>query len=174
MSDTTEQTIRSPMETCDTDWPDTPANSAREHLSIVIYGHVESGKSNTTERHLFELGGVPEREPGESTQETIRLEKSSFAFAFYMDKQTEDKKLGVVIACSTKDFFIEKWNSITINAPGYKDFIGTITGAPQDDATFIMVPAGENTQYRGCQRIQQCRKNQEQTRQHLRLIIFLE
>ena len=67
----------------------------RSTCPIVTYGHVENGKSTTTGRHLFELGGIPERELGELTQETIRLEKSSFAFAFYMDKQTEEKKLGV-------------------------------------------------------------------------------
>lgn len=34
----------------------------RRHLSIVICGHVDSGKSTTTGRLLFELGGIPERE----------------------------------------------------------------------------------------------------------------
>ena len=39
-----------------------PANSEKEHLSIVICGHVDSGKSTTTGRLIFELGGIPERE----------------------------------------------------------------------------------------------------------------
>jgi Elongation factor Tu GTP binding domain len=34
----------------------------KPHLSIVICGHVDSGKSTTTGRLLFELGGIPERE----------------------------------------------------------------------------------------------------------------
>ena len=36
-------------------------SSEKEHLSIVICGHVDSGKSTTTGRLLFELGGLPER-----------------------------------------------------------------------------------------------------------------
>ena len=32
------------------------------HLSIVICGHVDSGKSTTTGRLIFELGGIAERE----------------------------------------------------------------------------------------------------------------
>jgi hypothetical protein len=32
------------------------------HLSVVICGHVDSGKSTTTGRLIFELGGIPERE----------------------------------------------------------------------------------------------------------------
>ena len=37
-------------------------SEGKEHLSIVICGHVDSGKSTTTGRLLFELGGIPERE----------------------------------------------------------------------------------------------------------------
>ena len=38
------------------------ATDGKEHLSIVICGHVDSGKSTTTGRLIFELGGIPERE----------------------------------------------------------------------------------------------------------------
>jgi len=34
----------------------------KQHMSVVICGHVDSGKSTTTGRLLFELGGIPERE----------------------------------------------------------------------------------------------------------------
>jgi translation elongation factor EF-1alpha len=33
-------------------------SEGKEHLSIVICGHVDSGKSTTTGRLLFELGGT--------------------------------------------------------------------------------------------------------------------
>ena len=39
-----------------------PGSTEKEHLSIIICGHVDSGKSTTTGRLLFELGGIPERE----------------------------------------------------------------------------------------------------------------
>jgi len=61
-----------------------PANSEKEHLSIVICGHVDSGKSTTTGRLIFELGGIPERELEKLKAEAERLGKASFAFAFYM------------------------------------------------------------------------------------------
>ena len=61
------------------------ANSEKEHLSIVICGHVDSGKSTTTGRLIFELGGLPERELEKLKQEAERLGKGSFAFAFYME-----------------------------------------------------------------------------------------
>ena len=34
----------------------------KTHLSLVICGHVDSGKSTTTGHLLFQLGGINERE----------------------------------------------------------------------------------------------------------------
>ena len=94
-----------------------PANSEKEHLSIVICGHVDSGKSTTTGRLIFELGGLPERELEKLKQEAERLGKGSFAFAFYMDRQKEERERGVTIACTTKEFYTTKWHYTVIDAP---------------------------------------------------------
>ena len=74
------------------------ATSGKEHLSIVICGHVDSGKSTTTGHLLFALGGIPERELEKLKAEADRLGKSSFAFAFYMDRQKEERERGVTIS----------------------------------------------------------------------------
>merc|ERR1712167_85934 len=89
--------------------PPTSTWAEKEHLSIVICGHVDSGKSTTTGRLIFELGGIPERELEKLKAEADRLGKSSFAFAFYMDRQKEERERGVTISCTTKEFFTEKW-----------------------------------------------------------------
>ena len=39
-----------------------PANPEKEHLSVVIPGHINCGQSTSTGRLSFELGGIPERE----------------------------------------------------------------------------------------------------------------
>ena len=83
---------------------------SKSHISIVITGHVDSGKSTTTGHLLFALGGVPEREMEKLKQEAETLGKGSFAFAFYMDKQKEERERGVTIACTTKEFFTENYN----------------------------------------------------------------
>ena len=64
----------------------------KDHMSIVICGHVDSGKSTTTGRLIFDLGGINEREMKKLQDEADRLGKSSFAFAFYMDRQKEEKR----------------------------------------------------------------------------------
>ena len=95
--------------------------SEKDHMSIVICGHVDSGKSTTTGRLLFELGGIPEREMEKLKAEADRLGKSSFAFAFYMDRQKEERERGVTISCTTKEFFTEKWHYTIIDAPGMQN-----------------------------------------------------
>jgi elongation factor 1-alpha len=151
-----------------------PANSEKEHLSIVICGHVDSGKSTTTGRLIFELGGLPERELDKLKQEAERLGKGSFAFAFYMDRQKEERERGVTIACTTKEFYTDKWHYTVIDAPGHRDFIkNMITGASQADVALIMVPADGNFTTAIAKGNHKAGEIQGQTRQHSRLINLL-
>eukprot|EP00928_Gymnodinium_smaydae_P090761 TRINITY_DN744_c0_g1_i22.p1 TRINITY_DN744_c0_g1~~TRINITY_DN744_c0_g1_i22.p1 ORF type:complete len:228 (+),score=35.48 TRINITY_DN744_c0_g1_i22:102-785(+) len=150
------------------------ANSEKEHLSIVICGHVDSGKSTTTGRLIFELGGLPERELEKLKQEAERLGKGSFAFAFYMDRQKEERERGVTIACTTKEFYTEKWHYTIIDAPGHRDFIkNMITGASQADCAMVMVPADGNFTTAIAKGNHKAGEIQGQTRQHSRLINLL-
>jgi len=151
-----------------------PANSEKEHLSIVICGHVDSGKSTTTGRLIFELGGIPERELEKLKAEAERLGKASFAFAFYMDRQKEERERGVTIACTTKEFFTDKWHYTIIDAPGHRDFIkNMITGASQADVAMIMVPCDGNFTTAIAKGNHKAGEIQGQTRQHSRLINLL-
>jgi len=150
------------------------ATDGKDHLSIVICGHVDSGKSTTTGRLLFELGGIPEREMEKLKQEAERLGKSSFAFAFYMDRQKEERERGVTIACTTKEFFTEKWHYTIIDAPGHRDFIkNMISGAAQADVALLMVPADGNFTTAIQKGDHKAGDIQGQTRQHARLLNLL-
>lgn len=149
-------------------------SEGKEHLSIVICGHVDSGKSTTTGRLLFELGGIPERELEKLKEEASALGKSSFAFAFYMDRAKEERERGVTIACTTKEFFTEKWHYTIIDAPGHRDFIkNMISGAAQADVCLLMVPADGNFTTAIQKGDHKAGEIQGQTRQHARLINLL-
>mmetsp|Transcript_61545 Transcript_61545/g.137121 ORF Transcript_61545/g.137121 Transcript_61545/m.137121 type:complete len:477 (-) Transcript_61545:478-1908(-) len=148
--------------------------SEKDHMSIVICGHVDSGKSTTTGRLLFELGGIPEREMEKLKAEAERLGKSSFAFAFYMDRQKEERERGVTISCTTKEFFTDKWHYTIIDAPGHRDFIkNMISGAAQADVALLMVPADGNFTTAIQKGNHKAGEVQGQTRQHARLINLL-
>merc|ERR1712225_226759 len=146
----------------------------KTHMSVVICGHVDSGKSTTTGRLLFELGGIPEREMQKLKEEAERLGKGSFAFAFYMDTQKDERERGVTIKCTTKEFFTQKYHFTIIDAPGHRDFIkNMISGAAQADVAILMVPADGNFTTAIQKGDIKSAEIQGQTRAHARLLNLL-
>jgi elongation factor 1-alpha len=144
------------------------------HVSIVVCGHVDAGKSTTTGRLIFELGGIAERDMEKLRAEAKVLGKESFAFAFYMDRSKEERARGVTIACTTKEFFTEKYHYTVIDAPGHRDFIkNMISGASQADVALLMVPADGNFTAAIARGNHKAGEVQGQTRQHARLINLL-
>jgi len=146
----------------------------KKHMSVVICGHVDSGKSTTTGRLLFELGGIEERTMTKLKEEAERLGKGSFAFAFYMDTQKDERERGVTIKCTTKEFFTDNYHYSVIDAPGHRDFIkNMISGAAQADVGVLMVPADGNFTTAIQKGNHKAGEVQGQTRQHARLIQLL-
>merc|ERR1711937_556127 len=146
----------------------------KTHMSVVICGHVDSGKSTTTGRLLFELGGIPERDMQKLKEEAERIGKGSFAFAFYMDTQKDERDRGVTIKCTTKEFFTDQYHYSVIDAPGHRDFIkNMISGAAQADVGVLMVPSDGNFTTAIQKGDHKQGIVQGQTRQHARLINLL-
>jgi len=144
------------------------------HVNLVVIGHVDAGKSTTTGRLIFELGGIPEREMEKLRAEAKTLGKESFAFAFYMDKSKEERARGVTIACTTKEFYTSNYHYTIIDAPGHRDFIkNMISGASQADVALLMVPADGNFTASIAKGNHKQGIVQGQTRQHARLINLL-
>jgi len=148
---------------------------AKPHVSVVVCGHVDSGKSTTTGRLMFELGGISQREMDKLRAKAQEMGKGSFAFAFFMDNQKEERERGVTIACNTKEFFTPSKRYTIIDAPGHRDFIkNMVRGSSQADVAMLMVPANkggfEVSIQKGNHREHEV---QGQTRQHARLISLL-
>jgi len=148
--------------------------SEKKHVSIVVCGHVDAGKSTTTGRLIFELGGIAERDMEKLRAEAKVLGKESFAFAFYMDKSKEERARGVTIACTTKEFYTPSYHYTIVDAPGHRDFIkNMISGASQADVCLLMVPADGNFTAAIARGNHKLGEVQGQTRQHARLINLL-
>lgn len=147
----------------------------KEHLSIVVSGHVDAGKSTTTGHLIFKLGGISEREMEKLQAEADAVGKSSFAFAFYMDKGKEERARGVTIDCATKEFYTDSYHYTIVDAPGHRDYIkNMISGAGCADIALLLVPAErggfEKAIARGNHKTGEI---QGQTRQHARLLNLL-
>merc|ERR1711953_655585 len=147
----------------------------KTHLSLVVCGHVDAGKSTTTGHLLFELGGINERDMEKLKKEAEAQGKGSFAFAFFMDKSKDERARGVTIACTTKEFFTERYHYTIIDAPGHRDFIkNMISGASQADVALLMVPANKGGFETSIQKGNHKKGEvQGQTRQHARLLHLL-
>merc|ERR1711971_662230 len=145
------------------------------HVGLVIVGHVDAGKSTTTGRLLFELGGINERDLAKLKKEAIELGKESFMFAFFMDKGKDERARGVTIQCCTREFFTDSYHYTIIDAPGHRDFIkNMISGAAQADVALLMVPSNKGGFETSIAKDNHKKGEvQGQTRQHARLCHLL-
>ncbi len=92
----------------------------KNHLGIVIVGHIDAGKSTTTGRLLFELGGIPKRKMEQLRAAAKEAGRDTFEYAFLMDKSPEERERGITINCTTGEFFTPKHHFSIIDAPGHK------------------------------------------------------
>lgn len=146
----------------------------KQHISIVVAGHVDSGKSSLTGRLLFDMGGINEREMAKLKAEADRLGKQSFHFAFFMDNQKAERERGITIACNTKEFFTDRYHYTIIDAPGHRDFIkNMITGSSQADVALLLCPADGNFVSSIAKGDHKSNEVPGQTRQHARLLNLL-
>ncbi|MBO4503110.1 MAG: GTP-binding protein, partial [Candidatus Methanomethylophilus sp.] len=119
----------------------------KQHMNLVIIGHVDHGKSTLTGRILLETGAIDPHIVEKYKKEAEEKGKGSFYFAWVMDGLKEERERGVTIDVAHKKFYTDKYYFTVIDAPGHRDFVkNMITGTSQADAAIITCSAIEGPQ----------------------------
>ena len=69
----------------------------KQHCSIVVIGHVDSGKSTTTGHLLYKCGGIDSRTIEKFEKESAEMGKASFKYAWVLDKLKAERERGITI-----------------------------------------------------------------------------
>lgn len=95
----------------------------KPHIHLVVIGHVDAGKSTLMGHTLFDLGVVSQKIMHKHEQESKKLGKQSFMYAWVLDETGEERERGITMDVGSVRFETETKVITLLDAPGHKDFI---------------------------------------------------
>ncbi|AEY96440.1 FADR221Cp [Eremothecium gossypii FDAG1] len=112
----------------------------KPHMSFVVLGHVDAGKSTLMGRLLYDVGAVDTKLIRQLKRESELAGKGSFHLAWVMDQTNEERARGVTVDICTSEFETAKSTFTVIDAPGHRDFVpNAVTGVNLADVAIVTI-----------------------------------
>uniref|UniRef100_A0A8C5H2Y8 Si:dkey-37o8.1 n=1 Tax=Gouania willdenowi TaxID=441366 RepID=A0A8C5H2Y8_GOUWI len=111
----------------------------KTHVNLVVIGHVDSGKSTTTGHLVYKCGGIDPRRLEKFEKAAAQAGKSSFKFAWVLDKLKAERERGITIDISLMKFNTQKYSMTIIDAPEIKEKLDRRTGKKLEDHPQILM-----------------------------------
>lgn len=118
----------------------------REHMTVVIIGHVDHGKSTVIGRLLADTGSLPDGKL-EQVRAACQRNAKPFEYAFLLDALKDERSQGITIDAARCFFKSSRRDYIILDAPGHVEFLkNMVTGASRAEAAILVIDAKQGIQ----------------------------
>jgi len=132
----------------------------REHLNVVLIGHVDAGKSTLSGNILYLMDQVDKRTIERYEKEAKARNRDSWFLAYIMDTGEEERAKGKTVEVGRAQFETENRRYTILDAPGHKNYVpNMIQGASQADIGILVISARKGEFETGFERGGQTREH---------------
>lgn len=132
----------------------------REHLNVVLIGHVDAGKSTLSGNILYLMDMVDKRTIERFEKEAKARNRDSWFLAYIMDTGEEERAKGKTVEVGRAQFDTPNRRFTILDAPGHKNYVpNMIQGASQADVGILVISARKGEFETGFERGGQTREH---------------